>query len=288
MEETFVMTSPHRSSAPLISICIPSYCGARTIGETINSVLAQTYTNIELLVVDDNSPDDTTKIVRQHSDPRIRLVVNKSNLGPQGNWNSCVQAAKGRYIKLLPQDDLITPECIALQAAVLEADSSENIGLVFGASRVISPSGRRLATRKYRSGTEGPIDGNEIIRQCIRSGTNLIGEPGNVLFRRDTALAIGGFDATYPYVIDLDYWFRLIHNKSGYYLATPLSAFRLSPQSWTAALGQRQFEDFRALAKKQTSTHRATASQYDLLRGIICSRLRNIARMAIYASVSKL
>jgi len=91
---------------PKISICIPAYRGKRFIGAAIESVLSQTEKDFELVIVDDCSPDETAAVVASYADERIRFIRNTTTLGPEGNWNRCLNEALGRYIKLLPQDDL--------------------------------------------------------------------------------------------------------------------------------------------------------------------------------------
>ena len=75
---------------PLVSVCIPAYNSAIYIKKTMESVLSQKYENIELVVVDDCSRDNTVEVVRSVDDPRVRLVQNTDNLGMTGNWNKCL------------------------------------------------------------------------------------------------------------------------------------------------------------------------------------------------------
>ncbi|MDP3441090.1 MAG: glycosyltransferase family 2 protein [Azonexus sp.] len=198
------------SAKPKVSVCIPTYRGGPTIGASIESVLAQSLRDFELLVIDDCSPDDTAAIVASFSDSRIRYLRNEHNLGPAGNWNRCLKEARGQYFKLLPHDDLLHPQCLQRQVAILESDHNENFALVFSAREVLAPAGRVLMRRGFPGGEEGVINAREVILACTRRGTNLLGEPGAVLFRQSLADKIGLFDATNPYVIDLDYWFRLM------------------------------------------------------------------------------
>src|SRR5690242_10061173 len=135
--------------APSVSICIPTYRGTAHLGAAIDSVLAQTYRDFELLIIDDNSPDDTAHLVARYDDPRIRYLRNTSNLGPEGNWNRCLAEARGKYFKLLPHDDLLTPNCLERQVSVLEDDASERLAFVFCARRIIDSRGRWIGTRGY-------------------------------------------------------------------------------------------------------------------------------------------
>jgi glycosyltransferase involved in cell wall biosynthesis len=134
-------------NTPIISVCIPTYRGAGHLAATIESVLAQTVGDFELIIVDDNSPDETGAIVDRYGDSRIRYLRNPTNLGPEGNWNRCLEEARGRYFKLLPQDDLLAQECLARQVEVFERDTAQRIALVFGAREVVGTNGKKLLRR---------------------------------------------------------------------------------------------------------------------------------------------
>ena len=136
---------------PLVSICIPTYRGAEFIGTTLQSVVDQTYRNLEIVVLDDNSPDETLAVVGKFPDSRIRYLRNPLNLGPQGNWNRCLELATGKYFKLLPHDDLLSRDCIENQVRILEADTHEKIALVFGARKIIKPDNSLLMERGTES-----------------------------------------------------------------------------------------------------------------------------------------
>ena len=193
-----------------MSVCIPACgCAHQSVDR---SVLAQTWTDFELIVVDDDSPDDTFAVAAAVGDVRVISLRNERRLGAEGNWNRSLREATGRYVKILPQDDLLAPDCLARQVAVLEADEGHELALVFCARRVIDGDGRPLLERRPFGSQPRRLDGRAIFRRCLHRGTNVIGEPGGVLFRGDVAARIGGFDATFPYVVDLDYWLRLLEH----------------------------------------------------------------------------
>ena len=267
---------------PKVSVCIPTYLGDQTLGAAIESVLAQTYTDFELMVIDDGSPDDTRAVVERFSDPRMVYLCNEKNLGPEGNWNRCLEVATGDYFKLLPHDDVLHPHCLERQVAVLDADAEERISLVFSAREVLGPDARLLMRRGYPSGREGPIDRDVLIRACVRRGTNLIGEPGAVLLRKSTAAKVGLFDATNPYVIDLDYWFRLLNHGNAHFCAEPLAAFRVSAGSWSVAIGASQSVDFRNFVQRMGVLGMAPPSAFDRFCGNLMAVLNNILRTVFY------
>ena len=268
-------------ATPRISVCIPTYRGAATIGAAIDSVLAQTHQDFELLVIDDGSPDGTVDVVESRRDPRIRLLRNAVNLGPQGNWNRCLDEARGAFIKILPHDDLLYPECLARQIDRFDGDVGRALALTFCARDVIGPDDRVLLRRRGMPGAAaGPVTREEVIRSCLRHGTNVVGEPGAVLFRRDLATRIGGFDQRHPYVIDLEYWLRLLSLGRGDYIDEALVAFRVWRGSWSVAIGTRQSAEFKALMTDVQAE--ALATGWDRWRGRWMPTVNAVARQVFY------
>ena len=105
----------------LVSIIMPSYNTGRFISETIESVLAQTYSNWELIIVDDCSKDNTDEVVAKYTDPRIRYLKNEKNSGAAVSRNRALREAKGRWIAFLDSDDLWMPQKLEKQIAFMEA-----------------------------------------------------------------------------------------------------------------------------------------------------------------------
>ena len=103
-----------------VSIIMPTYNCGRFIDESIRSVLAQTYKDWELIIVDDCSTDNTAEIVGQYTDPRIRYMRNERNMGAALTRNRALREAKGRYIAFLDSDDLWLPEKLEKQIAFME------------------------------------------------------------------------------------------------------------------------------------------------------------------------
>ncbi len=125
----------------LVSVIVPTYNIEAYIAETIKSVLAQTYSNFELLIIDDESPDNSVKICRQFDDPRIK-VISQKNRGLAGARNTGVRHAKGNYIALLDGDDLWQPEKLAKHIEYLE--NNPDVGISFSRSEFIDGEGNSL------------------------------------------------------------------------------------------------------------------------------------------------
>ena len=117
---------------PLVSICIPTYNRAGMVSKAIDSALAQTYTNVEVLVVDNASSDTIESLMAAYSDPRVKFHRNAHNLGMFGNFNRCIESAKGKYIHILHSDDYIDAGFTETCVAFLEAHP--DVGMTFGSA----------------------------------------------------------------------------------------------------------------------------------------------------------
>lgn len=110
----------------LVSIITPMYKGAEFVGDTIESVLKQTYTNWEMIIVDDCSPDDGAgiNVVKRYADPRIKLIESKVNKGSSGARNIALKEAKGQYIAFLDSDDMWPEEYLESQVNFLQTEKA--------------------------------------------------------------------------------------------------------------------------------------------------------------------
>lgn len=208
--------------APKVSVLIPVFNGAAFLPACLDSVLAQDFTDCEILISDDGSTDNSPAIIARYAarNPRIRCWRNERNFGLAGNFNHCLREARGEYIKFVLQDDLLlTPT--ALRRLVELLDSHPEVALAGSASEIIDATNRVVLQR--RPFAAGVQPGRRLILQCLERA-NLIGEPSLVLFRR--AQAAAGFDAALPQVLDLDLWFQLLEQGDFAYVAEPLAAFR--------------------------------------------------------------
>jgi hypothetical protein len=116
------------SEVPLVTISMPAFNSERYIAEAIESVLAQTYQNFELIIVDDGSTDRTREIVERYSDPRIIKIFSDQNRGLITTRNLIASLAKGKYLALLDADDRAFPERLQLQVDFLEGHSADICG----------------------------------------------------------------------------------------------------------------------------------------------------------------
>jgi len=135
------MASPEN---PRISICVPVYNGEAFLSQALDSILAQTYRDYELLISDNASTDSTAEICRHYAarDPRIQYSRNAVNIGANPNFNRLIQLARAPYFKLANADDLCAPELLARCVTVL--DRHPEVVLCYARTRLIDATGRVL------------------------------------------------------------------------------------------------------------------------------------------------
>jgi len=237
-------------SEPLVSVCIPSYNNEKYIAETIQSVLNQTYSNFEIIIVDDHSIDKTIEVINRFSDKRIVLYQNTVNLGMHGNWNKVLSLANGEYIKLLCGDDIIYPDCIAQEVKAFLDDFNEEVSVVSVHRRVIKSNGKESfgSFYKFRAGN---YSSKMAVKCCVIFGTNLIGEPMAVSFRasvfKKNKIVLGSNN----YTIDLDMYFKLLKYGRLLVLKENLAAFRIYSESMSGSLGFKHFHQFNEFISQQ-------------------------------------
>lgn len=225
-----------------VSICIPTYNGAKYLEACLDSVLSQTYKDIEILAVDDGSTDATFEILGRYaaSDERIRLVRNENNLGLVGNWNHCIELAKGEWIKFVFQDDWIEPECLEamLDATTLNGsivacqrnfffeegvnESTREMYLNFPTLSSLFPGATIISADAY---SEAVVD---------HLTTNFVGEPTAVMFHRSAFKRFGPFNPRLIQMCDIEFWTRIAVHTGIAFVSRSLATFRVHKNSATA------------------------------------------------------
>lgn len=131
----------------LVTIGIPTYNRADGfLRHTLESVMAQTYKNLEIIVSDNCSQDNTEEVVKKYDDSRVKYIRHNTNIGPLGNSNFCLNQAKGEYFLQLHDDDAIDPDFI--ETCMKAESSSPNVGVIRTGVRVIDASGKVLHTHR--------------------------------------------------------------------------------------------------------------------------------------------
>lgn len=227
---------------PKVSVVIPTYNYGEFIGEAIESVLAQTFLDFELIIVDNSSTDNTEQIVKRHlSDKRIRYYKNASNIGFVRNFNKCLEYSKGAYIKFLMADDKFHPQLLEKYVAIM--DSYPKVSLVTAYRKFF---GINAEVKQDYPPFTGLKDGKKVIYASLNTH-NWIGEPSTVMFRRSN-LWNGTFDSQYGWVPDWDMWIRQLLIGDCYIIPETLSYFRQHKKQVTVNATKtyrRFFEEYR-------------------------------------------
>lgn len=247
-------TVPDRTvgAKPLISILIPAY-RATWFQEALNSALSQTYKNIEVIICDDSPNKDIENMVRTASicDYRLKYFRNEPPQGCLGNFLKCFTLAQGEFIKFLNDDDLLSATCI--ERMLLAFRQHPSVTLATSYRKCINEMGNELSDRpstRLLSQQDCELEGSSCADAIIQCQYNLIGEPTTVMFRKNdlawvkpNLASFGGMQAVGAG--DVAMWLTLLGRGNAYYIAAPLSSFRIHP-------GQRQNDPLIQLAENQT------------------------------------
>ncbi|MGA9046335.1 glycosyltransferase family 2 protein [Sulfuricurvum sp.] len=213
-------------SNPKVSVLIPAYNYAQYLPEAIDSVLAQTFEDFEILIVDNCSTDNTEEIIMEYlkKDRRIQYFKNEENIGPYRNYNQCLLYASGEYIKFLNADDKFAPTLLEKFVSIL--DNNHDIAIITSYRQYFGSKTDILKT-PYK----GQVESKTAILSSLKYG-NWIGEPTTVMFRRKH-LNLGLFDISLLPFADQDMWLRHLRVGSLYTIDEVLSYFRIHDEMGT-------------------------------------------------------
>jgi glycosyltransferase involved in cell wall biosynthesis len=267
---------------PTVSVCIPTYNGEAFIERTLRSVLAQHYKDYEIVLGDDGSTDGTLDVVSRIADDRIRIVPGVSGVNAPANFNRLIAAARGRYVKLLCQDDTLYPDCLGRQVEAMEAGEDRGVVLVSCTRDIVDDHDRVVYRRRGWRNAAGVIEGTRAMRANVRAGTNLIGEPSATLCSRAVLQAVGGYSLAESYMVDLDLWMRMLDRGNLVYLPESLCTFRVSRMSWSSRLARHQAREARQALRSLQATHPSTIRRRDLAVGLLKPTALALARRAVF------
>ena len=186
------------SERPIVTVLMPVYNGQKYIREAIDSILTQTFSNFELLIINDGSTDDSCQIIQSYTDPRIRLVQNETNLKLIETLNKGIKLSRGQYIARMDCDDKSMSERLAKQIAFMETHL--DVGILGTGFCIIDSKGK--PSRKVVF----PLEHHSLCWDlCFYSP---ICHP-SILIRKNVLLQVGGYDPEKLHVEDYDLWYRL-------------------------------------------------------------------------------
>jgi glycosyltransferase involved in cell wall biosynthesis len=269
---------------PVVSVVIPVYNCVEYIDATVQSILAQTFRDFELVVSDNASTDGTWEALQRYSaDPRVRLTRLPSTIPAPDNFNHVTGLATGEFVKAVCADDVLYPD--NLEVLVKELTAHPSALLAVSSRDVIDASGAIVLRNRGLAGLSGEIAGPDAIRHSVLAGTNIYGEPPSALFRRSALLDAGGWDPRFPFLMDLATYSAVLLKGAGNLVAVPrpLWAFRVSgTQESVKTQIQTQAGQviyfFRALAAE----HPGLLDRRHLLIGSTRARTNAVARHVVY------
>jgi glycosyltransferase involved in cell wall biosynthesis len=180
----------------------------RWVADALESILGQTYSNLDVLVLDDASTDDSAEIVSGFRDPRLRRHRNERNLGQFESVNAGIRLARGDLIAVHHADDVYEPELIAEEVAYLVAEPAA--GAVFAIDTFIDPHGVPYGRLELPPEFRGrrPLGHSEVLNGVLRYGNTML-RASSSLVRREVYEKVGLFDDRYDLRADLEMWLRI-------------------------------------------------------------------------------
>lgn len=212
----------------LISIVLPVYNGERFLQESIDSILSQTYSNWELLILDDCSTDKTPDICKEYAqqDSRIKYIRNESNLRLPKNLNKGFSLAKGTYLTWTSDDNRYRPN--ALEMMYLSLNKNENVHFAFSSFRVMDADDNDIEIYIVSEKDKQKIVGFNVVGACF-------------LYKREVYEAVGDYDHEMILVEDYDYWQRIFMKFKAIAIPEILYDYRRHDGALTSTMRQEQF-----------------------------------------------
>jgi glycosyltransferase involved in cell wall biosynthesis len=216
-----------KKDMPKISVLIPLYNMENFIAQAIESVLEQTFSDLELIIVDNCSTDRSITIARHYeSDKRVKIFQNSENIGAVRNWNQCMLYASGEYLKFLFADDYFKKN--ALEEFIKPFEADQSVSLVIAPREFLFDNG---SMTKYPLSFSGFKKGSDVIKEIFFSD-NILGEPTFIMFRKKD-MNIGLFNIHIVWSGDIDYWLRICESGNAFAIKEYCAVYRRHQQQIT-------------------------------------------------------
>lgn len=228
---------------PLASVVVPVFNGMPHLRDLTESIISQTYANLDIVFTEVGSSDGSRAYLDSLADPRVRVLSVPTGTTAAGNWTAASEASKGEFVKLVCQDDMLHADAVATQVADLVAHPTA--AMAVAQRDIIDARGRTVYAPRGCAGlSEGLMSGPDVIRVAYLRGTNVLGEPVSVMFRRQALIeALPWVDAI-PFVLDLDLYERVARAGDIVVRKKAIGGFRVSGSSWSTRLVSQQVRQF--------------------------------------------
>lgn len=230
---------------PFFSVICPLFNAETFLAEAANSIIAQTLTNWELILVDDGSTDNSLNIVNNwaEKDARIRVLqhLNGANKGVSASRNLGIKQAKGEWIAFLDADDVWLPDKLEKQHKIIQQLSDKNLVLVYSQAKVIDADGNFIELKDqekehnpihaiYGSGKPGFQENafKWAIKSVFEAPTS------SVVSKKELLVDLNGFEEDMRFSEDALLWYRIIEKGNIYFIDSPLIKYRVHPTQWNA------------------------------------------------------
>ncbi|WP_375474041.1 glycosyltransferase [uncultured Nostoc sp.] len=252
----------------VISVIIPAYNSEKTIKETIQSVLNQTFTNFELIVINDGSQDSTLEVITQIKDARIK-IFSYPNAGGNVSRNRGLNRAVGKFVSFLDADDLWTPDKLESQLKALQENSTAKVA--YSWTDYIDANGKLVLSGK-RINLNANIYESLLLSNFLENGSN-------PLICREALIKLGGFDESLTAAQDWDMWLRLASKLDFICVPSVQILYRISANSVSCNLVRQEKACLRVLEtayKERPSTlkHSWNISLANLYKYLACKALQ--------------
>jgi len=229
---------------PKVSFIVPCYKLAHFLGECVNSILAQTYEKLEVLILDDCSPDNTSEVAAEFKDPRVIYIRNETNLGHLRNYNKGIELSRGSYVWLISADDCLRSRNV-LQRYVELLENNPQVGYVFCPAMSLTEEGEEIDVPQmwtWPGERDRILSGREVVKRsayccpvCAPTG----------LVRKECYSHFGGFPLNLPRTGDWYLWSIFATKYDVGYFAEPMVCYRWHSTNMDSRLKKEQPSFFR-------------------------------------------
>lgn len=225
------------ASGPLVTIAIPTFNRATLLRGCIHAALTQSYGNIEVLVSDNASTDETGTVLKEFKDSRLRVVKQDTNIGLLPNWNACLAAAAGDYIVFVSDDDRISSRFVERCVDVIGNRSQVPVVVALTNCHLAS-FGQIKPARTSRQIASGLRNGPDVLREFLADEISVA--ICSVMMNTQALRSRGGFSLSLPHTADVAAWAPLLLESEVGFINEACATFNLHDDSETGRLGVAQ------------------------------------------------